>query len=159
MKLVCLDLEGVLVPEIWIGVAEKTGIRSIHKFPPRAVGLIAAKFDAVKFDRIFAEVMAELLPGIGKVLREEWVSGTALDLFVEGVEGCDESGSGANGIDDAGGRIPVNRPLARLLGAAHQPDHRISAGLEGLHEGAPHQPRRSRHRHLHRHPPSTPLIL
>ena len=24
--LVCLDLEGVLVPEIWIAVAEKTGI-------------------------------------------------------------------------------------------------------------------------------------
>src|ERR1700722_13326071 len=25
MNLVCLDLEGVLVPEIWIAVAEKTG--------------------------------------------------------------------------------------------------------------------------------------
>ena len=26
MEIVCLDLEGVLVPEIWIGFAEKTGI-------------------------------------------------------------------------------------------------------------------------------------
>ena len=26
MKIVCLDLEGVLVPEIWIAFAEKTGI-------------------------------------------------------------------------------------------------------------------------------------
>ena len=26
MEIVCLDLEGVLVPEIWIAFAEKTGI-------------------------------------------------------------------------------------------------------------------------------------
>ena len=29
MEIVCLDLEGVLIPEIWIGVAEKTGIESL----------------------------------------------------------------------------------------------------------------------------------
>lgn len=26
----CLDLEGVLVPEIWINVAEKTGIQELR---------------------------------------------------------------------------------------------------------------------------------
>ncbi len=30
MQLVCLDLEGVLVPEIWIGVAERTGIEELR---------------------------------------------------------------------------------------------------------------------------------
>ncbi|AEC01520.1 bifunctional phosphoserine phosphatase/homoserine phosphotransferase ThrH [Parasphaerochaeta coccoides] len=30
MKLVCLDLEGVLVPEIWISFAEKTGIEHLR---------------------------------------------------------------------------------------------------------------------------------
>jgi phosphoserine/homoserine phosphotransferase len=30
MHIVCSDLEGVLVPEIWIGVAEKTGIRELR---------------------------------------------------------------------------------------------------------------------------------
>ena len=30
MKLVCLDLEGVLVPEIWINVAKKTGIEELR---------------------------------------------------------------------------------------------------------------------------------
>ncbi len=30
MELVCLDLEGVLVPEIWIAVAEKTGIEDLR---------------------------------------------------------------------------------------------------------------------------------
>ena len=30
MYIVCSDLEGVLVPEIWIGVAEKTGVRELR---------------------------------------------------------------------------------------------------------------------------------
>ena len=30
MKMVCLDLEGVLVPEIWINFAEKTGIEELR---------------------------------------------------------------------------------------------------------------------------------
>jgi phosphoserine/homoserine phosphotransferase len=30
VELVCLDLEGVLVPEIWIGVAERTGIEELR---------------------------------------------------------------------------------------------------------------------------------
>ncbi len=29
MEIVCLDLEGVLIPEIWIGFAEKTGIEAL----------------------------------------------------------------------------------------------------------------------------------
>jgi phosphoserine/homoserine phosphotransferase len=31
MHLVCLDLEGVLVPEIWIALAERTGIESLRR--------------------------------------------------------------------------------------------------------------------------------
>lgn len=30
MQIVCLDLEGVLIPEIWIGVAERTGIQDLR---------------------------------------------------------------------------------------------------------------------------------
>jgi phosphoserine / homoserine phosphotransferase len=30
MDIACLDLEGVLVPEIWIGVAERTGIEALR---------------------------------------------------------------------------------------------------------------------------------
>ncbi len=30
MYIVCLDLEGIFVPEIWIGVAEKTGIEELR---------------------------------------------------------------------------------------------------------------------------------
>ena len=31
MKIACLDLEGVLVPEIWIDVAERTGIEALRR--------------------------------------------------------------------------------------------------------------------------------
>jgi phosphoserine/homoserine phosphotransferase len=31
MQILCLDLEGVLVPEIWINVAEKTGIEALRR--------------------------------------------------------------------------------------------------------------------------------
>jgi phosphoserine/homoserine phosphotransferase len=31
VKLACLDLEGVLVPEIWINVAERTGIEALRR--------------------------------------------------------------------------------------------------------------------------------
>ena len=31
MKVACLDLEGVLVPEIWIDVAERTGIEALRR--------------------------------------------------------------------------------------------------------------------------------
>ena len=30
MELACLDLEGVLVPEVWINVAERTGIEDLR---------------------------------------------------------------------------------------------------------------------------------
>lgn len=31
MRIVCLDLEGVLVPEIWIAFAEKTGVHELNR--------------------------------------------------------------------------------------------------------------------------------
>ena len=31
MRIVCLDLEGVLVPEIWIAFAEKTGVSELTR--------------------------------------------------------------------------------------------------------------------------------
>ena len=31
MEIVCLDLEGVLVPEIWIAFSEATGIKTHNK--------------------------------------------------------------------------------------------------------------------------------
>ena len=36
MNIVCLDLEGVLVPEIWIAFAEASGIPELKRHPGSA---------------------------------------------------------------------------------------------------------------------------
>ncbi|MHA1598047.1 MAG: bifunctional phosphoserine phosphatase/homoserine phosphotransferase ThrH [Alphaproteobacteria bacterium] len=45
MEIVCLDLEGVLIPEIWIGVAERTGIEE----------LMATTRDIPDYDQLMAQ--------------------------------------------------------------------------------------------------------
>ena len=39
MNIVCLDLEGVLVPEIWVAFAEETGIPELKKTTKAAMML------------------------------------------------------------------------------------------------------------------------
>lgn len=50
MHVVCLDLEGVLVPEIWIGLSEKTGIESLR----------ATTRDIPDYDRLMRQRLEEL---------------------------------------------------------------------------------------------------
>lgn len=50
MHVVCLDLEGVLVPEIWIGLAEKTGIESFR----------ATTRDIPDYDQLMRQRLEEL---------------------------------------------------------------------------------------------------
>lgn len=66
MKLVCLDLEGVLVPEIWIDFANRTGIEALR----------ATTRDIADYDELMATRLAELdrhgfgLPDIEAVISE-----------------------------------------------------------------------------------------
>ncbi len=50
MEVVCLDLEGVLTPEIWIAVAERTGIEALR----------ATTRDVADYDELMAMRLAEL---------------------------------------------------------------------------------------------------
>jgi len=50
------------------------GIRSIHKLPPRALGVIALKLDPKLFDQRMQEVFGSLLPGIEKQVRDASVA-------------------------------------------------------------------------------------
>ena len=50
MELACLDLEGVLIPEIWIKFAEKTGIDSLK----------ATTRDIPDYDELMTMRLAEL---------------------------------------------------------------------------------------------------
>lgn len=60
MRLICLDLEGVLVPEIWIGVAERTGIEEL-----RLTTRDIADYDALMTRRI--QILNEKGLGIGDI--------------------------------------------------------------------------------------------
>ena len=66
MEIACLDLEGVLVPEIWIGFAEKTGIEE----------LLATTRDIPDYDVLMKQRLAILdqhglgLPDIQEVISE-----------------------------------------------------------------------------------------
>lgn len=66
MKLVCLDLEGVLVPEIWIDFANRTGIEALR----------ATTRDIADYDELMTMRLAELdrhglgLPDIEAVISE-----------------------------------------------------------------------------------------
>ncbi len=69
MQIVCLDLEGVLVPEIWINVAEKLGIEALKKTTrdiPDYDELMRYRLDLIaKHDITLSyikEVIAELVP-------------------------------------------------------------------------------------------------
>ena len=56
MEVVCLDLEGVLVPEIWIAFAEKTGILELKRTTrdePDYEKLMAWRIPSPIFRRLF----------------------------------------------------------------------------------------------------------
>lgn len=66
MEIACLDLEGVLVPEIWIGVANKTGIEALS----------ATTRDVPDYDELMRQRLSILkehglrLPDIEQVIAE-----------------------------------------------------------------------------------------
>ncbi len=66
MQIVCLDLEGVLVPEIWIAFSEKTGIPELRRTTrdePDYDKLMRFRLDLLRRHRLG-------LPDIQKVIRE-----------------------------------------------------------------------------------------
>ena len=72
MELICLDLEGVLVPEIWIGLAQRTGIDALNKTTrdePDYSKLMRGRLDILRTHGLgisdIQEVIAEMdpLPG------------------------------------------------------------------------------------------------
>ncbi len=66
MKIVCLDLEGVLVPEIWIAFSERTGIPELRRTTrdePDYDKLMRFRLDLLRRHRLG-------LPDIQKVIRE-----------------------------------------------------------------------------------------
>ena len=95
MHIVCLDLEGVLVPEIWIAFAEKTGIEALKRTTrdePCYETLMRQRLEILdregfRIDDI-REVIATLVPLDGAIDFVRWVTARSRlvilsDTFVE----------------------------------------------------------------------------
>ncbi len=81
MQIVCLDLEGVLIPEIWIAFAEKTGIEALKKTTrdePNYDKLMRYRLDILNEYQLKLEdiqdVISELEPLPGAKEFVEWVT-------------------------------------------------------------------------------------
>lgn len=80
MEIACLDLEGVLVPEIWIGLAERTGIdelRATTRDIPDYTQLMRQRLDLLEKHKLgyhdLQEVIGGLQPLPGAVEFVEWL--------------------------------------------------------------------------------------
>jgi len=116
----CLDLEGVLVPEIWIQVAERTGIQALRR----------TTRDEPDYDKLMGyrlELLAE--HGIG------------IQALREAVAACDPLPGAAEFLDWLRGRFPVlilsdtffdlAAPLVRKLGSPAVFCHQLEVEPEG----------------------------
>jgi phosphoserine / homoserine phosphotransferase len=95
MDVLCLDLEGVLIPEIWIGVAERTGIVELRRTTrdiPNYDELMAFRLEILARHRIdFATIRSVIgalqpLPGAAAFLdwaRERFQIAVISDTFYE----------------------------------------------------------------------------
>ncbi len=95
MKIVCLDLEGVLVPEIWINFAERTGIpefRRTTRDEPNYDKLMRFRLDLLKEKKLglpdIQKVICEMGPMPGArafldTLREDYEVIILSDTFYE----------------------------------------------------------------------------
>lgn len=84
MNLICLDLEGVLVPEIWISVAKKTGIEELAlttRDIPDYDELMKRRIDILDREGIGLEQIQQVISGMKPLdgalsflrrLRERW---------------------------------------------------------------------------------------
>lgn len=83
MKMICLDLEGVLVPEIWVNVAQHTGIDEL-KVTTREIAdydeLMRLRLNILDQHKLtlpdIQQVIAQLTPLPGAIEFVQWLSET-----------------------------------------------------------------------------------
>ncbi len=95
MNIVCLDLEGVLIPEIWLGVAERTGEERLTKTTrdiPVYDDLMRYRLDILEETGIGIDVIQEVIGGLDPLpgaqdfldeLRREYQVAILSDTFYE----------------------------------------------------------------------------
>ena len=67
MEILCLDLEGVLIPEIWQAVAERTGVEDLGKTTrdiPVYEDLMQLRLQALERENVSYETIMKVLAGV-----------------------------------------------------------------------------------------------
>ena len=78
MEIVCLDLEGVLVPEIWIAFAEETGIPELKRTTrdePDYDKLMKYRLNILKEHGLGLKEIQETIAKIDPTSRRQGISG------------------------------------------------------------------------------------
>ena len=124
MQLVCLDLEGVLLPEIWIAVARKTGLPELERTTrdePDYDKLMRYRLDILKREGIgireIHEVIGTLEPLPGAVEFTEWLE-SCVPLII---------------LSDTFAQFP--KPLMAKLGYPTLFCHELIVGTNGTIDG------------------------
>lgn len=120
MEIVCLDLEGVLVPEIWIGVAENTGIEDLRRTTrdePNYDRLMRYRLDILETHKLG-------LPDIQKTIAEMEPLPGASDFL-------DELRTWAQVVILSDTFYPFAKPLMRQLGWPTLFCHDLEVGNKG----------------------------
>ena len=76
MRIVCLDLEGVLIPEIWIAFAQKTGVSELTRTTrdePDYEVLMQYRLDILsKHSCVWKEYPTDIASALHNLVRPEW---------------------------------------------------------------------------------------
>lgn len=124
MRIVCLDLEGVLIPEIWIGVAEQTGIEALRRTTreePNYDKLMIRRLEILREHNLGISTIQEVIDGLDPLpgapefvewLRERFQLVILSDTFYE-----------------------FAQPFMRKLGWPTLLCHRLEIGADGAVDG------------------------
>ncbi|WP_438282466.1 bifunctional phosphoserine phosphatase/homoserine phosphotransferase ThrH [Pseudomonas alabamensis] len=137
-KLACIDLEGVLIPELWPRIAALTGIRALAT-TTREV----SDYDALMCQRI-------------ALLREQGVTLSAVQHLIETVQPFPDSTAFLHTLAAKGYEVilisdcfqELVAPMLRSLGNPAIACHRLLTDCEGFISGCDYFPRRGKETHV-----------
>ncbi|WP_409264585.1 bifunctional phosphoserine phosphatase/homoserine phosphotransferase ThrH [Pseudomonas sp. KCJK9000] len=137
-KLACIDLEGVLVPELWPAIAVRTGIRDLF-----ATTREIPDYDALMRQRIV-------------LLRQHGVTLSDLQRILKAIKPFNGALAFLQVLEAKGYRVNIISdcfheladPLLHLLGGPTTLCHRLTVDDEGFVSGCDYYPRKGKEEHV-----------
>ncbi len=124
MRIVCLDLEGVLIPEIWIGVAKRTGIEELR----------LTTRDEPDYDKLMTRRL--------EILREQNLGISTIQGVIDGLDPLPGAAEFSNWLRERFQLIILSdtfyefaAPFMRKLGWPTLLCHRLEIGADGGVDG------------------------